>query len=59
MLRGFGNIKYYAMCLLAVTGIYSWAELTGRRIMGDDNVYQEAAAGTARRAGGHGFYYHK
>lgn len=60
MIRQLANIKYYAMCMLAAMGFYSWSGLTGHRIFGDDNEQKDGQQqGVRHSGGGHGYYYHK
>ncbi|MCC3160522.1 hypothetical protein LJ737_25015 [Hymenobacter sp. 15J16-1T3B] len=55
--------KFYALTVLLAFGLYAWASLNGRRLLGDDNEITENINGSGgTRAGGHGgrsLYFHK
>ncbi|OON66486.1 hypothetical protein [Hymenobacter sp. CRA2] len=53
---------FYSLLVLLGFGTFIWANLTGRRLLGDDNESTENINGTRSHSGGrsgHGVYYHK
>ena len=62
MLKGFGNIKYYILCLLVVFGFYAYGAFTGTSLFGDDNLNNDGHTYNTTGGhyyGGHGYYFHK
>ncbi len=55
------KIKYYAVAMLVLYGVFTWAGLRGQRFLGDDTDSREAHTGSGgggRGArGSHGFYH--
>jgi hypothetical protein len=52
MLRQLLGIRYYAIAMLLLFGVFSWAGFSGTRLLGDDNDNKEK-----HQAGVHGFYH--
>ena len=52
--RLLGGHRYYVLAVIICFMIYAWAEITGRRILGDDVGERETHSATA---GQH--FYHK
>lgn len=56
----FWNIRYYVLTILAALGFFMWAEVRGKRILGDDAIAQdEAYDGSRSGVRGRSHFYHK
>ena len=51
-LKQFYPIRYYATILVILLGVFAWAEFTGVKLLGDDNMAKETRKGK-------GTFYHK
>lgn len=58
--RQSGVMKYYVVAILLFYAVFVWAELNGRRFLGDDADSREQQRGFSR-GGSHGShrFYHK
>jgi len=52
MLKQFFHIRYYAIAMLLLFGVFSWAGFSGTRLLGDDDNNKEK-----HKSGVHGFYH--
>lgn len=65
MFKEIATIKYYALAVLFALGLFTWASITGTRLLGDDKESVEGANGYYRsgHAGsgrsGYSRFYHK
>ena len=62
MLNQFKPLRFYALFVLLVLGVFTWATLTGTRFLGDDNESTENRQGYGSSRGGSGGrarFYHK
>ena len=63
MLNQYKPIRYFALFLLFIVGLFTWATMTGSRFLGDDNesVENRGGYGSGNSRGGrgvrHGFYH--
>ncbi|QIX62712.1 hypothetical protein HER32_16650 [Hymenobacter sp. BT18] len=57
-LRSLLSIRYYVLVALFAYGVFVWAGLQGRRLLGDDNENPEGARTSTARSG-HARFYHK
>jgi hypothetical protein len=51
-LKQFRPIRFYAIIMLALFGLFSWAGFSGTRLLGDDDNNKEK-----HQSGVHGFYH--
>ncbi|GAB3971849.1 hypothetical protein GCM10028806_22830 [Spirosoma terrae] len=65
MLKEIAKIKYYVVAVFCALGLFTWASITGTRLLGDDKESVEGANGYYRsgHAGsgrsGYSRFYHK
>lgn len=52
MLKQFLSIRYYAIAMLLLFGVFAWAGFSGTRLLGDDDNNREK-----HQTGVHGFYH--
>lgn len=64
MLNRYKPVFLYGLFVLLTLGVFTWATMTGTRLLGDDNDSVErrdgySAGGRTGVRGGRGYFYHK